>query len=85
MVDVGQGLEELLMVPVKINREPGLFTFDTEKGDPVELNKSPALIYFMGNDDWSYGLRFSTFEERDAMLSEFGEELGFCGDLQGHN
>ena len=44
----------------------------------------PAGTFFMGSDDWSYGLRFPTFELRDAMLAEFGEELGFF-DLQGHN
>jgi hypothetical protein len=74
------------VIPVKVNDAEVTWIFDTEKGDPVEINRArPAMLYFMGNDDWSYGLRFETFEERDRMLNEFGEELGFMRDLQGHN
>lgn len=73
------------LIPIKLNDAPCTFVFDTERGDADVINAAnPAIIYFMGNDDWSYGLRFATFEERDRMLAEFGEELGFF-PLHGHN
>lgn len=51
-----------------------------------ELNeKLPAIAFFMGNDDWSYALRFSTFKERDDMIAEFGEELAEAFKLIGQN
>jgi hypothetical protein len=79
------GVEQLSIIPVKINTAPCEWMFDTELGDRYEINRAnPAIAFFMGNDDWHYGLRFPTFEERDKMLAEFGEELGFF-PLQGHN
>ena len=75
------------VIPVKTNQVATTIVFDTEYGtDPVQLNNElPAIIFFFGNDDYSYALRFATFAERDQMLAEFGEELGLLPTLQGHN
>lgn len=84
------GVQHDHLIPIKLNDAPVAWMFDTEyvKGHRTseEINaEKPAIIFFMGNDDWHFGLRFATFEERDKMLAEFGEELGFMEDLQGHN
>lgn len=76
------------VVPVKLNSEPVLFAFDTEDWTKVaEINETkPAIVFFMGNDNWSYGMRFATFEERDEMLATFGADLALLSeDLLGHN
>lgn len=46
----------------------------------------PAVAFFKGNDDWSMAMRFLCFNDRDAMISEFGGEVGTLIDLLiGHN
>jgi hypothetical protein len=52
----------------------------------AELNwQKPAIAFFLGNDDWHYALRFTSFAERDKMIQFFGEDLGFLDELIGHN
>jgi hypothetical protein len=76
------------LLPVFVNDAPGLNVFDGElHTHATQINaEKPAQAFFLGNDDWHYGMRFATFEERDRSLAEFGEELGFLRDqLLGHN
>lgn len=48
----------------------------------VRLNEQlPAVAYFKGNDDWNYAMRFMCYKDRDAMISQFGGEVGTLGDL----
>lgn len=72
------GLEQSHLITVHVNLSPVQWVFDSEKGDPVDTNrKNPAIVFFRGSDDFSCGLRFPTFEERDCSIEQFGEELGF--------
>jgi len=87
---------EVNVMPVFINHEPCDFIFDTEctwtgnrqdwnvKARQINTDK-PFIIFFKGNDDWSHGLRFTTAEERDTMISTFGAELGTLPELLGWN
>jgi hypothetical protein len=87
---------EVRVMPVFINDEPCDFIFDTEctwTGNLQEYNvkarqintERPFIVFFKGNDDWSHGLRFTTAEERDTMISTFGAELGTLPELLGWN
>jgi len=77
---------EAFIVPAFVNDDilPAQ-VFDGDKDASVNDTK-PWMIFFLGNDDWHYGMRFETRALRDGMLKTFGEDLGFLEEeLIGHN
>lgn len=75
--------KETLILPVFVNDAVILdICFDGDIKCTAEYNQYlPAIAFFKGNDDFSCALRFKTFEERDDMISAFGEEVGMSSDL----
>lgn len=63
--------EEINAIPVFKGFDPNFF-FDKEIDAPVNR---PWILFFMGNDDHSYGMRFSTETELNDFLG-LGPDVG---------